>query len=84
MRYIEFERLVSPQRLVRYKASCNNNRVAHHEPICFGIGDTISTAYARSHFQEILNIVTYMNINSQQLFYGVDGVLKEAHFIDNI
>ncbi|MBN9379935.1 MAG: hypothetical protein J0H74_04180 [Chitinophagaceae bacterium] len=60
------------------------NRVAHHEPICFGIGNTIGTAYARSHFQEIIDIITYMGINSQQLFYGIDGVIKEADFIDGI
>jgi hypothetical protein len=48
------------------------------------IGNVIGTAYARSHFQEIIDIVTYMSVNSQQLFYGVDGVIKEANFIDNI
>ena len=44
----------------------------------------IDTAYARSIFQEIIDIVTYMGINSQQLFYGVDGIIKEANFIDGI
>ena len=58
------------------------NRVAHHEPICFGRGNTIGTAYARSHFQEITDLLSYMNVNSQELFYGVDGVLKEANNID--
>lgn len=60
------------------------NRVAHHEPICFGAGNIVGTSYARSHFQEIINIVTYMGVNSQQLFYGVDGIIKEANFIDGI
>lgn len=60
------------------------NRVAHHEPICFGRGDTIGTAYARSHFQEITDLLSYMNVNSQELFYGVDGVLKEANNIDTL
>jgi hypothetical protein len=58
------------------------NRVAHHEPVCFGIGNVINTVYARSHFQEIIDILTYMNVNSNQLFYGIDGVLKEAAYID--
>jgi hypothetical protein len=60
------------------------NRVAHHEPICFGPADTIGTIYARSHFNEITDLLKYMNINSQQLFYGIDGVLKEADYIDRI
>ena len=60
------------------------NRVAHHEPICFGVGNTIGTVYARDHYQEIIDVITYMGVNSQQLFYGVDGVIKEANFIDGI
>ena len=60
------------------------NRVAHHEPICFGAGNMISTAYARSHFQEMVDIITYMGIKSQELFFGIDGVIKEANYIDSI
>ena len=60
------------------------NRVAHHEPICFGTGNVIDTTYARDVFQEIIDVVTYMGVNGQQLFYGVDGVIKEANFIDGI
>lgn len=66
------------------KINSIRNRVAHHEPICFGIGNTIGTAYARQHFQEILDILAFMNVNSQQLFYGIDGVIKEADYIDGI
>ncbi|HEY4063191.1 MAG TPA: hypothetical protein VGM30_14895 [Puia sp.] len=60
------------------------NRVAHHEPICFGPGNAIGTIYARSHFQEITDIITYMGVNSQQLLFGIDGVIKEANYIDGI
>lgn len=60
------------------------NRVAHHEPICFGAGNTIGTVYARSHFQDIIDILTWMDINHRELFSGIDGVLKEADYIDNI
>ena len=60
------------------------NRVAHHEPICFGIGNTIGTNYVRTHFQEIIDLLTWMGINDKQLFKGIDGVLKEANFIDRI
>lgn len=60
------------------------NRIAHHEPICFGPGNTINTSDTRSHFQEIIDILNYMNIDSRQLFYGIDRVLKEADYIDSI
>lgn len=60
------------------------NRVAHHEPICFGTGNTIGTTYARSHFQNIVDILNWMNINHRELFFGIDGILKEADYIDNI
>jgi hypothetical protein len=60
------------------------NRVAHHEPICFDSAHAISTIYARAHFQHILDVVGWMNINSNQLFYGVDGILKEVDYIDRI
>lgn len=60
------------------------NRVAHHEPICFGIGNTIGTAYARNHFQHIIDVLSWMNINHRELFFGIDGVIREADYIDNI
>jgi len=60
------------------------NRVGHHEPVCFGAGITISTVYARSHFQHIIDILAWMDINASELFKGVDGVIKECDFIDSI
>jgi hypothetical protein len=60
------------------------NRVAHHEPICFGVGNIIGTGYARAHFQEIVDVITYMGVNSRELFYGIDGVISEANYIDTI
>jgi len=44
----------------------------------------MGTAYARSHFQEIIDIIKYMGVSSQQLFYGIDGIIEEANFIDAI
>ena len=67
------------------KINAIRNRVAHHEPICFHpVNCTINKAYARARFQETLNLLEWMNIDSRQLFYGVNGVLKEADRIDNI
>lgn len=66
------------------KINAIRNRVAHHEPICFANGNVISTQYARTHFQEIVDILTWMGINHMELFFGIDRVLKEADYIDNI
>lgn len=60
------------------------NRVAHHEPVCFGIGNTIGTTYARSHYQSIIDVLIWMNIPYKELLYGIDSVLKEADYIDTI
>lgn len=60
------------------------NRIAHHEPICFGTNDTINASYARAHFQEITDILGYMGIDSRHLFRGFKGVLEEANDIDSI
>ncbi len=60
------------------------NRVAHHEPICFDQVSNISSLYARKHFQEIKDLLIWMGINEKQLLKGINGVLKEADFIDQI
>lgn len=60
------------------------NRIAHHEPICFGMNNAISASYARSHFQEMIDILDYMNIDSRNLFRGFKGVLEEAIYIDSL
>jgi hypothetical protein len=60
------------------------NRIAHHEPICFGGGNVISTTYARTHFQEIADILGYMSVENRHLFMGFTSVLDEANYIDSI
>lgn len=60
------------------------NRVAHHEPICFGVGNTIGTVYARSHFQDIADVLNWMGIDHKELFWGIDDVIKMADIIDQI
>jgi len=60
------------------------NRVAHHEPICFGYGNTIGTGYVRSHFQDIIDVFGWMGINHYEILSGIDTVIKAADYIDNI
>jgi len=60
------------------------NRVAHHEPICFGAGNTIDTTYARNHFKDIVDVLSWMGVSAKELFFGIDGVISEADYIDQI
>lgn len=66
------------------KINSVRNRVAHHEPICFGTGNTVDSTYARAHYQELLDLINWLNIPADHLFYGIDGVHKEADYIDRI
>ncbi len=60
------------------------NRVAHHEPICFGTGNSIGTVYVRSHFQDIVDVFAWMGINDREILSGIDAVIKVADYIDSI
>lgn len=60
------------------------NRVAHHEPICFGSGNTIGTGYVRDHFKDIIDVFGWMGINYHEILSGIDNVIKAADYIDNI
>jgi hypothetical protein len=75
------------QRFIYHKLHRINsirNRIAHHEPICFDSGNRISADYTRTHFQEIVDILDYMDVDSRELFHGFDSVLEEANYIDTI
>ncbi|MGK6351592.1 Abi family protein [Parapedobacter sp. DT-150] len=44
------------------------NRIAHHEPICFAPGQPlIDTTYARQHYNLILQLFQWMNIDESAL-----------------
>lgn len=58
------------------------NRVAHHEPICFGVGNTISTHYVRSHYQDIIDLIDWIGIDAAELLADVDFVLTVCGEID--
>jgi hypothetical protein len=61
------------------------NRIAHHEPICFDItGNVISTVYVANHYNEIDELLRWMGIDAEDLFYGVDGIQKEIDFINHL
>jgi hypothetical protein len=61
------------------------NRIAHHEPICFQPGvATINTTNALQHYNLILQLFQWMNINESTLLYGLDHVSSLCNEIDTI
>jgi hypothetical protein len=65
--------------------SINNlrNRIAHHEPICFVSGQPVKdTNYARRHYNHILQLFKWMNIDESVLLYGLDHIVKVCEEVD--
>ena len=54
------------------------NRIAHHEPICFGNPSGIDTSYALSHYARIMTLFQWMDIDAPSLLYGLDHVRQEC------
>jgi len=67
-----------------HKINSIRNRVAHHEPICFDLGNNISTRNARLHLQEMADILDYMAVDDTRLIFDFNTVLNEANYIDSI
>lgn len=61
------------------------NRMAHHEPICFLPGQPIKdTNYARQHYNLILQLFQWMQIDEGALLYGLDHILNICNEIDGL
>lgn len=61
------------------------NRMAHHEPICFLPGQPIkNTTYARQHYNLILQLFQWMQIDEAALLYGLDHINTVCNDIDNM
>jgi hypothetical protein len=61
------------------------NRMAHHEPICFQPGTPIKdTLYAREHYNLIIQLFQWMNIDENALLYGLDHINSVCNEIDNL
>jgi Abi-like protein len=66
-------------------AQINNirNRIAHHEPICFISQRPIKdSSYTRKHYQLILQLFQWMNVDEAALLYGIDHVEQLCNEID--
>ncbi len=61
------------------------NRIAHHEPICFQPGLPVKeTTYARQHYNLILQLFQWMNIDESALLYGLDHIITVCNEIDTL
>lgn len=59
------------------------NRIAHHEPICFAVGQPVKdTTYARQHYNLILQFFQWMGIDEAALLYGLDHIVTVCDEID--
>ena len=50
------------------------NRIAHHEPICFGIPASIDTQRVLDCYARMMRLFQWMDINANTLLYGLDHV----------
>ncbi len=61
------------------------NRIAHHEPICFTPGlPVIETTYVRQHYNLVLQLFRWMQIDEAALLYGLDHIITVCNEIDNL
>ncbi|MDR0866262.1 MAG: Abi family protein [Candidatus Symbiothrix sp.] len=65
------------------KINSLRNRIAHHEPVCFLPNQSvIDTTYARQHYNLILQLFQWMNIDELSLLYGLDHITTVCNEID--
>lgn len=63
------------------------NRIAHHEPICFGTRArraTIDTFYALNRYSRILTLLHWLDIDSPSLLYGLGDVVGMCNKISGL
>ena len=54
------------------------NRIAHHEPICFGFPICVDTTYAFNNYTRMMTLFQWMGIDANDFLYGIDHVGKEC------
>ena len=61
------------------------NRIAHHEPICFDLGQpVIGTSYILNVYRKLHTLFMWMGIDSHSLLYGLDHVQQVCRKINSI
>lgn len=67
------------------KVNTIRNRIAHHEPICFGLsGSQIDTTYIMNKYLQIQTLFAWMGIDSRALLYGLDHVQQVCNKINEL
>jgi len=66
------------------KINMLRNRIAHHEPICFVTGHSeVNMTYLLERYQKVMNMFSWMEIDSKSLLYGLDHVKEECEKLRN-
>lgn len=60
------------------------NRIAHHEPICFGNNGVIDTQNVIYCYARIIQLFQWMNIDADNLLYGLNHVVEVSNKIMKI
>lgn len=60
------------------------NRIAHHEPICFGSPIAVNLQKVRDCYDCMMRLFLWMNIDSNSLLFGLDHVDSVCRKILNI
>ena len=60
------------------------NRIAHHEPICFGNTGNIDTQNVMFCYAQIMHLFQWMNIDADSLLYGVNHVVAVCDKVTKI
>jgi len=61
------------------------NRIAHHEPICFGLGTSqVNSGYVNAKYGKIMTLFQWMEIDHADLLYGLNHIAKMTTELDGI
>lgn len=60
------------------------NRIAHHEPICFGIHNSIDLTNITNCYLKMVRLLKWMDIDAEALWFGLDHVDKMSEKIKKI
>ena len=58
------------------------NRIAHHEPICFGKPVCVDTSYVQNRYNRIMELFKWMDIDGASLLYGLGHIDNACSQID--
>jgi len=65
------------------KVNIIRNRIAHHEPVCFSYRQPVrSTVYVRQNYTLLCTLFQWMQIDEEQLLYGLDHIENICDKID--